>query len=181
MVVLDYAFMQKIMQKSKLSNRFQVNYLILSRADGFPDKHIFISTNRDHSPLSLKALLAEIPLYHFLQCFRTYSRNHTAFPEQCCSDLVFRSGFSLMRWVCCSVSHKEVIGWWHVYHFPQKNLQQVTKYAKHFILWAQKEWCNHHLSHIPGELVTVCIDCETQLSSESSAVFIPDNRTLATY
>lgn len=97
------------------------------------------------------------------------------------SDLVFRSGFSLMRWVCCSVSHKEVIGWWHVYHFPQKNLQQVTKYAKHFILWAQKEWCNHHLSHIPGELVTVCIDCETQLSSESSAVFIPDNRTLATY
>lgn len=56
-VVLGYAF--KIGKENCLS-RFQVNCLIPSRTDIFPDMHIFIPTNRNHSHVSMKAFLAEI-------------------------------------------------------------------------------------------------------------------------
>lgn len=54
--MLGYAF--KI-GKENCSSRFQVNSLIVSRIDIFPNMHIFVPTNGNHSHVSMKAFLAQ--------------------------------------------------------------------------------------------------------------------------
>lgn len=76
--MLGYAF--KI-GKENCSSRFQVNCLILSRTDIFPDMHIFIPTNGNHSHVSMKAFLAESqPRRLFLSAaIGVPLKNHLAF------------------------------------------------------------------------------------------------------